>query len=137
MKSAEIYLKDILGSCIDREIVICEDDYSRFDCIDNKKNIYELKVRTKHYDEVMIEFDKFSYNLMYVKEFKMNKFLYVVEMKEVGYVFDIKELHEKGYDFGWESRDLPKNTEFKDKRTIKKMVGFIHLENATYIFDVK
>ena len=141
MKSDEIYLKDVLVETINREIFAEEDDYSRFDCWDNNNNIYELKVRSAYYDDVLIEFDKFAYNCMYAQVFN-KKFIYVVQMEDMGYVFNISKLNFEGYDFKWETRELPKYTEFYNKprpngtQIINKLVGYINAEDCHFSFKI-
>ena len=55
-----------------------EYEYNRFDAED-ELNIYEIKVRSKYYEETFIEFDKYSYNVMYAQEFD-KIFIYIVQM---------------------------------------------------------
>ena len=104
-------------------------EYSRFDAIDNK-NIYEIKCREKFYDKVLIEFDKYSFNLMYAQSFNKN-FLYVVEMDKI-YIFNISKLYMFDYNFNWEWKDLPNQTEFSKTEKIKKLVGYIDINQAIY-----
>ena len=69
----------------------------------------------------MIEFDKFSYNLLYAQMSK-KQFIYVVKMDQKIYVFNITKLVSSGYKFKWRWKDnMPKQTEFADKRKIKKL----------------
>ena len=135
MKSDEIYLKDVLAETINREIITEEDDYSRFDCRDNHNNIYELKVRSTYYEDALIEFDKFAYNCMYAQIFN-KKFLYVVQMEGMGYVFNVSKLNFEGYDFRWETREMPKQTEFNDRFLINKLVGYINEEKCVFSFKI-
>jgi len=135
MKSDEIYLKDVLAETINREITAEEDDYSRFDCRDSNNNIYELKVRSTYYEDTLIEFDKFAYNCMYAQVFD-KKFLYVVQMEGLGYVFNVSKLNFEGYNFRWEIRELPKQTEFDDRPLINKLVGYINAEKCVFSFKI-
>ena len=79
MKTKELYLLGVLYETIGRQIFPTDDEYSRFDAYDLKDNIYELKVRGAYYEDTLIEFDKFSFNLMYAKTFG-KRFLYVVHI---------------------------------------------------------
>ena len=135
MKTSELHLIGVLDETIGREIFPADDEYSRFDAYDLKDNIYELKVRGAYYEDTLIEFDKFSFNLMYAETFG-KRFLYVVQMNDMGYVFDISALHNEGYDFRWETKELPKYTEFDEKREITKVVGYISIENTIFAFKV-
>ena len=114
---------------IKKSIKLVDYEYSRFDAIDNK-NIYEIKCRGKYYDKVLIEFDKYSFNLMYAQTFNKN-FLYVVEMDKI-YIFNISKLYMFDYNFNWEWKSLPRQTEFNKTETIKKLVGYIDISEAIY-----
>ena len=102
-----------------------EYEYNRYDA-ENNHYIVEIKHRTNHYKNTMIEFDKFSYNLLYA-EMNNKKFIYAVQMIDKIYVFNITSLMSKGYFFNWEWRVMPKQTEHSDKRLIKKLVGYINI----------
>ena len=90
-----------------------ENKYSRFDAY-NDKYIVEIKNRTEVYEDTIIEFDKYAYNLTYSKQ-KNKVFLYVVKMDHKIYIFNITDLDKENYSFKWEWRSLPKQTEFKTK----------------------
>tara|TARA_R110002072_G_scaffold127349_1_gene264781 strand:+ start:919 stop:1329 length:411 start_codon:yes stop_codon:yes gene_type:complete len=135
MKTKELYLLGVLYETIGRQIFPTDDEYSRFDAYDLKDNIYELKVRGAYYEDTLIEFDKFSFNLMYAKTFG-KRFLYVVQMDDMGYVFDISALYNEGYDFRWQTLELPKHTEFTKKEPISKVAGYISIENTIFAFKV-
>ena len=140
MKDKERKLMTSLQNCNSFENILKEskDIYSRFDAYDNKGNIYELKCRDEYYDDVVIEFDKFSYNFLYCVELTKKSFFYVVQMPEVGgVVFDITQLHSLGHDFRWQRMKMPKTTEFGTDKTISKIVGFIPIKKQSYTFIVK
>ena len=107
-------------------------EYNRFDA-ENTKNIVEIKSTNNKYDQTIIEFDKFSYNLLYAKE--NNKFfVYAVKMNDKIYIFNITKLKEYNYNFNWEWREMPKYTEFNNKKNIRKLVGYINIEDATKVY---
>ncbi len=110
-----------------------EYEYNRYDA-ENNHYIVEIKHRTNHYKNTMIEFDKFSYNLLYA-EMNNKKFIYAVQMIDKIYVFNITSLMSKGYFFNWEWRLMPKQTEHKDKRLIKKLVGYINISKRVKEID--
>ncbi len=130
LKTKEIKVIQRLAK-VKKSIEPVEFEYSRFDAIDNK-NIYEVKCRGKLYDKVLIEFDKYSFNLMYSQTFDKN-FLYVVEMDKI-YIFNISKLYMFDYNFNWEWKDLPRQTEFNKTEKIKKLVGYIDISQAIYEF---
>lgn len=135
MKTRELYLRDALSEAINRPILPIEDEYSRFDAYDMNDNIYELKVRGGYYENVLIEFDKFSYNIMYAETFEYT-FLYVVQMEGMGYVFDISALYNEGHNFGWENRSMPKQTEFSSTHSIYKVIGYVNIEDTIFAFKI-
>ena len=106
-----------------------EYEYNRFDAA-NTSYIVEIKHRDKFYEDTMIEFDKFSYNLLYARMSK-TQFIFVVKMDQKIYVFNITKLVSSGYKFKWIWKDnMPKQTEFADKRKIKKLVGYININES-------
>ena len=102
--------------------------YNRYDAYNNT-SIVEIKKRKTFYKNTMIEFDKYSYNLLYAKLIG-KKFIYAVRMKGWIYVFNITELTKHKYDFKFAMRTMPIATEFARDGVIKKVVGYIHVDNA-------
>ena len=103
-------------------------EYNRFDAED-KRYIVEIKDRHKFYKNTMIEFDKYSYNLVYSQV--MNKdFIYAVRMESKIYIFNLTK---KDCVYRWEWRDMPKQTEFKDTENVKKLVGFLDIDNSVRV----
>ena len=106
-----------------------EYEYNRFDA-SNTYYIVEIKHRESFYQDTMIEFDKFSYNLLFAKT--INKtFLYVVKMKNTIYIFNITKMHRLKYDFKWHWRKLPKSTEFDQSYDVKKFVGYVNIDSCS------
>lgn len=132
MKVKELEVIDILRG-IKKNIQPSEYEYNRFDAEDNK-NIYEIKIRSKHFENTFIEFDKYSYNTMYAQEFD-KIFIYVVKMENTIYLFNVSRLYMRGYDFNWELKHLNRQTEFKRNDKIQKIVGSINTEEAIYTID--
>ena len=99
--------------------------YHRFDAY-NDDYIIEIKYRKKMYDNFIIEFDKYAYNKLYA-EMNNRKFLYVVGIEEDVYIFNITNLDKSGYNYNWEMRRMPKQTEFEDIWDINKYVGYLEL----------
>tara|TARA_R110000824_G_scaffold176451_2_gene355432 strand:+ start:5941 stop:6354 length:414 start_codon:yes stop_codon:yes gene_type:complete len=109
-------------------------EYNRYDA-ENDKYIVEIKHRDKFYTDTMIEFDKFSYNILYAKMTK-KFFIYVVRMNNNIYVLNITKLVQEGYNFNWEFKDMPKQTEFANNKEIKKLVGYININKSVKEFKV-
>ena len=135
MKSKELHTIAVLSETIGREIYPVDYKYSRYDAYDLNNNIYEVKVREIYYNDTLIEFDKFAFNLMYAENFN-KRFLYVVQMGDMGYVFDVSALYNEGYDFNWENKEMPKQTEFSQNSKIKKLVGYISIEHTIFAFKI-
>jgi len=104
--------------------------YNRFDAY-NHISIFEVKHRNEFYEDVLIEFDKFSYNYAYAMVNKL-KFIYAVEMDNVIYLFDIIKLVKNGHNFNWIWKEMPKTTEFNQKEKIQKYVGFLNIRNSDF-----
>ena len=132
MKVKELEVIDILRG-IKKNIQPSEYEYNRFDAEDNK-NIYEIKIRSKHFENTFIEFDKYSYNTMYAQEFD-KIFIYVVKMENTIFLFNVSRLYMRGYDFNWELKHLNRQTEFKRNDKIQKIAGSINTEEAIYTID--
>ena len=111
-----------------------DDKFSRYDAFDPDLGIMlEIKCRNKHYDDTMMEKMKYDWNVEFAKENDF-VFLYAVSMPdEEGhklYLFDPKDLDDKGYDFGWHTKKLPKNTTFRGREWVEKEVGYLHIDDA-------
>ena len=107
--------------------------YNRFDAY-NEHYIVEFKHRKSYYKDVLIEFDKFSYNLLYA-EMNNKYFIYAVRMEYHIYIFNITKLA-KQYDFRWEWKEMPKQTEFGHKEKIKKLVGYININKSAKEYNI-
>ena len=100
--------------------------YNRFDA-ENSNMIVEIKDRNSFYNDTMIEFEKFSYNLLYSQ--LVNKmFIYAVRMDGYIYLFNINRLYNVGYDFKWEWKLIEATTHFERRDLVKKFVGYIDLK---------
>ena len=116
-------------------------EYAKFDAIDEKDNIYEFKFRNTFYNRTLIEFDKFSYNIMYAN-IKNKRFLYVVRMADKKddniYIFNVSDLYKADFDFQFHYRLMPLHTEFYNSpKKINKYVGYIPIDKAVCVFDTK
>ena len=132
MKTKELAVVKILKKY--KDIKPSEYEYNRFDAED-EKNIYEIKVRTSFYEETFIEFDKYSYNVMYAQEF--NKiFIYVVQMENKIYLFNISKLYMQDYNFNWQIKKLNRSTEFKNEEQILKIVGKVNIKQSIYEISI-
>ena len=85
----------------------------------------ELKSRNTHYDDLLIEKDK--YDGLISGAFFFNYMpAYVNSTPEGVWLFDLKELPEPV----WEDRWLPQNTEFSNRGNKTKVVGYLHIKDG-------
>ena len=128
MKQHEQRIIAKLNTLTKDKIVLSEEQYNRFDA-ENKTSIFEIKHRHTFYEDLIIEFDKYSYNLMYALELDL-QFFYVVSMQGVIYMFDIVKLDQMNYDYQWKWQVLPTTTEFDNNDERNKFVGLLNLGAA-------
>jgi hypothetical protein len=122
-----------LNTLTNSEIVLSQEQYNRFDA-QNDKGIFEIKHRHTFYEDLFIEFEKYSYNLMYALELDL-QFFYVVSMQGVIYMFDIVKLDQMNYDYQWHWKALPSTTEFENNDERNKFVGLLNLGAAFLKLD--
>ena len=106
------------------------DKFCRWDATSDKY-LAELKCRRAHYNTQMIEYDK----LDCVKEEadKTGKeFLYCVSTPKGIYVFNISKLCQSNYEFHWENKYLPSNTDFSSAYHKAKKVGYIDVNDSEF-----
>ena len=106
------------------DLVEVSDPYSSYDA-ENERYIVEVKSRDKQYKSWAIEKKKFDSNIIKCME-KNKAFVYLTEYNGKIMTWNIHKLVRKGYDFQWTSIPMPKTTEFKDTKTITKVVGFLY-----------
>ena len=110
------------------DLVEVSDPYSSYDA-ENERYIVEVKSRDKKYDSWIIERKKFDSNLLY----SMNKnkmFVYLTEHNGKIMTWNIHNLLNSLYDFGWTKMELPATTEFDDKEKIQKEIGYLYEVDA-------
>jgi len=113
-----------------------DDKYCHYDA-EEPRYIAEIKVRNKHYDDCIIEYDKYMSNLG-TSAIEGKEFLYIVATKSNIYVFNITKLHEGMYPFGWIKKELPVNSHFggyNDKKM--KRIGYINIKDASVCYNHK
>ena len=105
-----------------------EDPFCSYDAI-NDTYIVEIKSRSKEYDSWMIERDKFMSNIE--KSIETGKaFIYLTESNGKIMTWNINKLIASETDFFWQSRPMPKTTEFDNNNTVDKEVGFLYEKDA-------
>lgn len=118
----EIDLFNILRITHVPDLQKSEKQYSRFDCYSLKHKMdIELKCRNKHYDELLIEKDKYDALLKRSNEFGTTP-MYINSTPEGIYVFNLNKIAEPKWE---EKGGLPTTSHFSDRRRIVKTVGFL------------
>ena len=135
----ELKVFEAVAKRFKREIYPAINPYSRFDGEDDEY-IYEIKYRDKYYDPTMIEFDKYSFNLLYAKNTNRD-FIYCVGLQLencfIVHIFNLTTLTRRNYDFGWEWRKLPQTSHFDNNKKIDKFVGYMKIKEAIKSITVK
>jgi len=121
MSMTEDKLFLILKACFMSDLEQSQDQYSRHDCYSERWNMdIELKCRRTHYDDLLIEKDKYD-ALMERAEKNGRKPFYINSTPEGIYAFNLQEL-----DIVWEMKGgLPKTTDFPNRSKVVKEVGFL------------
>ena len=101
-----------------------EYQYDTYDA-ENKDYILEIKSRKSRYEKWLIEKYKFDTNLDIALR-KNKQFIYLTEYRTDMLVWNINDLINVGYDFGWELKEQPKTTDFDNNNKIMKEVGYLH-----------
>ena len=106
------------------DLVEVKNPYSTYDA-ENERYIVEVKSRDKKYRSWAIEKKKFDSNI--VKCIETGKaFVYLTEYNGKIMTWNIHKLVRKDYDFQWTAIPMPKTTEFKNTKTVTKIVGFLY-----------
>ena len=134
-------LIDLLNSGNDYNFVAMDDKFSRYDAFDTENGIMlEIKCRSKHYDDTLLEKIKYDWNKQYAEKNDL-EFMYAVSMPFKGghniYLFDPLIMEEENYDFKWHTKKLPAKTHFASKEWIDKEVGYLNIEEALVVLQVK
>lgn len=123
----ELDLFNILKLCYMTDLEKSESKYSRFDCYSDKWNMdIELKCRRKHYDDLLIEKDK--YDALLERAAKQGRRAFYINSTPEGiYAFNLSAITE----LEWQMKGgLPRTTDFPDRRKMVKEVAFLPIELA-------
>ena len=106
--------------------LIKKDQYSRTDCESKKCNCtIELKCRRTHYNELIIEKDKYEA----IKNSPTKNKRYINSTPKGVFSFDIDKINVPE----WFDKSLPHTTDFKDNKWINKKVGMLNINDAKNI----
>ena len=110
------------------KLIKAVDQFSYFD-YENDNYLFEIKSRRKAYDPWIIEQLKVDTNVGIAESVKKD-FIYVNEFEFSLYIWNISKLIRKNYDFGFQEREMPWHTDFKNTKSIDKMVGYLYNKDA-------
>lgn len=97
-------------------------DFSKYDCYDiETKNRIELKCRSKHYDNLIIEKIKFD-SLVKTSNIMGDIPVYINSTPKGIYLFYLQDLQ-----LIWHKKQLPKTTDFENKNVIEKEISEINI----------
>lgn len=89
--------------------------------------VIEIKTRTKHYDSLMLEYEKLNSLQQIARELEMQS-LYAVETPRGLWCWNVTDLSPV-----WDVLELPYST-VDNKPNIRKRVTFLNIANATQVF---
>ena len=103
----------------------CEDQFSSYDCFSTTyRCVIELKCRTKHYDDLMLEKTKYDS----LKKLNCSA-LYINSTPKGIYIFNINDIKPN-----WiTDTSMPKQTEFANNDKIEKTYTLISVHNSIKI----
>jgi len=114
------------------DLQLCTNKKSRYDCYSEKFNIdIELKCRRVHYDKLVIE--KYKYDALINRSKKEGTIpLYINSTPKGIYAFYLQSIR-----IEWELKLMPKQTFFKEKQNVLKVVGYLDIETSVDLVDLK
>jgi hypothetical protein len=110
------------------DLVEPDDQFSPFD-FECRKYIIEVKCRSKVWDPWFIEEVKYNTNINIAESLKKD-FIFLTEVKNVAYLYNISRMTRNDYDFKWSNKLLPNSTEFNKTAMIEKPVGYLPISDA-------
>lgn len=103
-----------------------EHQYSKYDCFSLSKKIdLELKCRQKHYDDLLIEKDKYDSLLARASEYGTKPY-YVNSTPEGVFVFNLSKIPSPE----WGVRLMPKTSHFSNREKVEKVVGYLSINKG-------
>lgn len=112
------------------DITKTEDTYCRWDA-ESPDYLVELKARRAHYNTQIIEYSKLE-SLMDEAGKQEKTVMYIASTPNIILVFNISELCSQEYNFNWENKRLPAQTDFGNKQWKDKKVGYIDNNKANW-----
>jgi len=108
-----------------------DEPMARYDCYSLSHNIdIELKCRKRHYEDLLIEKKKYDSLVLRASRFGTSP-VYINSTPQGVWAFRILEIEQPS----WETRGMPKTSEFSQRQFIDKVVGYYHVDLGVNITD--
>ena len=121
-------LKDLV------DLLNYKSNFSRYDCFSEDFNMQiELKCRTRHYDELLIEHIKYEYMMQESAKNKARA-IYINSTPQGVWAFDLNHIS-KTNALNWEVRNLPAKTHWDRGQTKSKKISYLHIDLGHNITD--
>ena len=125
MVLTELQLFEYLRAAYISDLRVSGDKYDYHDCQSHKKKLHiELKSRQTHYDELILEKDKYDALIQHAERLGYTPW-YINSTPQGVYAFNLKLIK-----MTWTVRQLPASTAFNNVQTISKTVTYIHISKA-------
>lgn len=131
MFANEQQLFDALKDSFIPDLTPSEKPMARYDCYSLSHNIdIELKCRKRHYDELLIEKKKYDSLILRASNYGTSP-VYINSTPVGVWAFRILEIDQPA----WETRGMPKTSEFSQRHFIDKVVGYYHVDLGVNITE--
>ena len=121
----EQQLYDFIKTYFIKDLQPSETSTSRYDCFSDRYQMdIELKCRRKHYDGLIIERGKYEALIKRCKENGTTP-VYINSTPKGVWCFYLEH-----FKLVWEHRNLPKKTDFSDRRTILKEISYLEVSQG-------
>jgi len=111
---------------------IAIDSYSVFDAIcHDAQVVVEFKCRRAHYNELLIEWPKYSALLNRAAD-RGYRPIYVCSTPLGVWAWDLTHI-----DLSWFKKELPRQTDFNNKEIVTKTISYLDIEEGSYLNKIK
>ena len=111
---------------------IAIDSYSVFDAIcHDAQVVVEFKCRRAHYNEMLIEWPKYSALLNRAAD-RGYRPIYVCSTPLGVWAWDLTHI-----DLSWFKKELPRQTDFNNKEIVTKTISYLDLDEGSFLNKIK
>jgi len=127
-------LYEALRDSLIPDLLNYKSNFSRYDCFSEDFNMQiELKCRTRHFDELLIEHIKYEY-MMQESAKNKTRAIYINSTPQGVWAFDLNHIS-KTNALSWEVRNLPAKTHWDRGQTKSKKISYLHIDLGHNITD--